>query len=72
MQFFQDMPEYCDMMEFHRQNRKEIAKLYQALANASESEYIEYTELLQRMSLEMAVNLVFDMLKKQGIVKDRR
>ncbi len=72
MQFFRDMPEYCDMMEFHRQNRKALAKLYQALANASESEYIEYTELLQRMSLEMAVNLVFDMLRQQGVVKDKR
>ncbi len=71
MQFFQDIPEYCDMIEFNIQNRKELTKLNLVLANAGESDYIKYTEILQRTSVEMAVEMVFDLLRKQGVVKDK-
>ncbi len=72
MQFFKDMPEFCEMMEFYRQKRKDIAKLNLELSKTSESEYIQYTELLFKISTELAVNMVFDALRKEGVIKDNR
>jgi hypothetical protein len=70
--FLTEMLEYEEMLEVHRKNRKQLAEMYSELAKASENEYIQYMEALQRISIAMAVDNALKALQKEGIVEDKR
>jgi hypothetical protein len=70
--FLIEMLEYEEMMEVHRKNRKQLAEMYSELAKASENEYVQYMEALQRISIAMAVDNALKALQKEGIVEDKR
>lgn len=64
-------PAYQEYVRFTKERRKEYLGLYKALAQGDDATYDAFIELQQRISVDSAVQAMFESLVQMGVVVDK-